>query len=248
MEIPDAYVASLREAHKLEAVVTSVGFDDLLDVTLPLNLTQLDAIYVVTISRDARTIQVCLKHGVMAVICDELHTGTKFAKGLGLNVGFMRLQYQGWRITMDADIVLPPHFRRVLLNYETLDHQCLYGADRVNLVGPDQWALASKPQWGNRDNVHTDLPIGPRLLSPALGYLPTGYFQMWHAQTHKLYPSTAGAAGLDDVAFATQWPKSHRRLLPSFLVYHLCVAQPVLSENWDGIRRHPRHEATGERV
>lgn len=243
MQMPPGLLASVRETDKLEAVVTSVGFDDLLDVTLPANLLQLDALYVVTSHTDYRTQQVCRKHGAIAVLTDAFGPSGSFAKGAGINFGFARCRYRGWRICLDADIVLPPHFRRVVLNHDTLDHQTLYGADRVNIVGVSQWGRVMSSQWGELETVYTGLPIGPRLISLSYGYVPTGYFQMWHSDCHKTYPSTAGGAGLDDVTFALQWPLSYRRLLPSFLVYHLCVAEPSHGENWDGHRRHPRVEA-----
>lgn len=244
MDAPPGFLSGLRDADKLEAVTISVGFDDLLDVTLPLNLLQLDALYVVTSSKDARTIQVCKKHGAIPVVTDVL--GDEFAKGAGINLGFLRARYRGWRVCLDADIVLPSHFRRALVNYESLDHQVLYGADRVNLIGQESWARVTKSQWGEMETIYTGLPIGPRLMSSAYGYVPIGYFQLWHSDCHKPYPSTLGGAGLDDVTFALQWPQSHRRLLPSFVVYHLCVSPPTLGENWDGIRRHPRTDVGPE--
>ena len=245
MDLPGGFIASIREQDKIEAVVASVGFDDLLDVTLPHTLTQVDAAYVVTSMTDAKTVQVCRKHGAVPIQTDAFGTSEgRFLKGQGLNLGLIRMQYHGWRVALDADIILPPHFRRVVVNHETLDVQCLYGADRVNLVGPESWGRARAAQWGVQDQVHTGLPIGPRLVTPAHGYIPIGYFQMWHSKGQKMYPSTAGGAGLDDVAFALQWPRSHRRLLPSLIVYQVCVAEPVSAENWDGVRRHPRVPTT----
>ena len=38
---------------------------------------------------------------------------------------------------MDSDICLPDNFRRMLFNHTHLDPSCIYGADRVNIVGQD---------------------------------------------------------------------------------------------------------------
>lgn len=244
MEPPKDFITSLREHDKIEAVVVSVGFDDLLAVTARLNLPHLDNLFVVTTHADAKTQRVCEELGATAVLTDTLEfRGKTFAKGAGLNAGLCHCQYRGWRLILDADIVLPDHFRRVLLNYTHLDDQCVYGADRVDVVGLDALKRHSVTQWGHREEVRVDLPIRARVVTRDYGYLPLGYFQLFHAACSKHYPSTAGGAGLDDVIFSQQWPLSHRRLLPSLFVYHLCTAPPTLGENWDGTRRSPRLES-----
>lgn len=250
-EAPPAFLNSIREADKLEAVVACVGFDDLLDVSLGYNLPHLDEVIVVTSMTDAKTVQVCKKHGVTVVQTDlyERH-GKTFAKGAALNAGLSRCMYRGWRMVLDADILLPDNFRRILLNHTHLDPSCLYGADRTDVIGGidvmglmnDWGAQIVKPQWGFREEMHVPTPIRSRVITRLYGYLPLGYFQLWHALSNHEYPSSQGGASLDDVLFAQQWPVSHRRLLPSLIVYHLCPSQPVLGENWDGIRRSPRLE------
>jgi hypothetical protein len=85
-----------------------------------------------------------------------------------------------------------------------------------------------------------DQPLSPRYVDPIRGYIPIGYFQLWHANTQKTYPYSLGTAAHDDVLFAEQWPASHRRHLPTVICYHLCAAPPRLGENWDGNRKQPR--------
>ena len=239
-EAPEAFLQSVRDGDKIEAVVACVGFDDLLEESLRHNLPHLDSLIVVTSPTDAKTVQVCRRFGAEVIQTDAF--GPQFAKGGGLNVGLGYFKYRGWRMVLDADILLPDNFRRILLNHTALDRNCLYGADRVDLVGREELDLlpASQPQWGLREEVFTGLPIRSRLVTRASGYLPLGYFQLWHATCQKPYPSSADGAGLDDVLFAQLWPATHRRLLPSVIVYHLCVNPPTLGENWDGVRRHPR--------
>lgn len=243
-DAPAAFITSLRESDKIEAVIPSVGFDDLLDITIPLNLPHLDRLFVVTSHADAKTVSVCKKYGATVVQTDLFESeGRTFAKGAGMNVGFSNLRFRGWRLALDADIVLPPTFRHVLLNYSALDPQCLYGADRADVIQSewDNWKdVVTQPQWGEREEMRIDLPIRGRVITRLYGYLPLGYFQLWHASNHHEYPSTAGGAGLDDVVFSQQWPEQYRRLLPSAIVYHLCANPPVLGENWDGVRRHAR--------
>ncbi len=77
-------------------------------------------------------------------------------------------------------------------------------------------------------------PLSPRYVDKLYSYAPLGYFQLWHAKTHKPYPYSLGTAAHDDIAFSTLWPESHRRLLPSVIVDHLCPETPYLSQNWEG--------------
>jgi len=237
--VPEPFLQAVREGDKIEAVVACVGFDDLLEESLRHNLPHLDSLIVVTSPTDAKTAHVCRRYGAEVIQTDAF--GHRFAKGAGLNVALGYFKYRGWRMVLDADILLPDNFRRILLNHTALDRDCLYGADRVDVIGREGIGrMSQQPQWGLREEVSTPLPIRSRLVTRACGYLPLGYFQLWHTSCQKPYPSSADGAGLDDVLFSQLWPATHRRLLPSVIVYHLCVNPPTLGENWDGVRRHPR--------
>ena len=240
---PRDLLRSIAEANKLEVIIPCVGFDDMLAVTLSQNVHHLDHLIVVTTHEDAQTCRVAEEYGATVIRTDLFgHQGKALAKGAALNAALAFCQFSGWRLVLDADIILPESFRRILFNHTHLDPQCLYGADRVDVIGRAALNSIKYPQWGHREEVLTNLPIRARVNTRLAGYLPLGYFQLWHAESHKSYPSTAGATGLDDAVFAMQWPVSHRRLLPSVIVYHICAAQPQLGENWDGVRRHPRWE------
>jgi glycosyltransferase involved in cell wall biosynthesis len=240
----------LADATRLEAITTCVGFDDLLDVTLGGNHPHLDTMIVVTSHSDQKTQQVCRKYGAICVQTDLFHKNQRgFNKGAAINAGFNRFQHHGWRLHLDADIILPDNFRRVLFNHSHLDRSCLYGADRVDVVGRGELKdLAAKvnqvPQhcwsvWIDPSTGH-GRQIGHRYVDTLSGYVPPGFFQLWHASQQKDYPWSLGDATHDDIAFAMQWAGEHRRLLPTALCYHLCAAPPELGQNWDGKRRQPR--------
>lgn len=237
-----------RESLRLEAVSVCVGFDDFLDVTLPLNHPHLDTMIVVTSHDDKKTHQVCRKHGAICVQTDLLKkNGRNFNKGAAINAGFDFFQYHGWRLHLDADIVLPDNFRRLLFNHTHLNPGVIYGADRVDVVGRknlDQLrhALRVEPQhaWNCLLSPRNLSPIGPRYIDPLRGYVPIGFFQLWNAIAQKAYPFSLGTAAHDDVMFAAQWPQGYRQTLPSVIVYHLCSRAPVWSENWNGQRKQPR--------
>lgn len=230
------------ESLRLEAVTTCVGFDDILDVTLTLNHPHLDTMIVVTTHADRLTQMCAQKHGAICVQTDLFFkNGRKFNKGAAINSGFGRFQYHGWRMHLDSDIILPDNFRRMAFNHTVLDENCIYGSDRVNLVGEKELreylkSVIRYPQAADsfRVNPQNNHPIEARYVDPLRGYVPIGYFQMWHAGSQHSYPYSLGTAAHDDVMFAEQWSVGHRRLLPTTIVYHLCANSSKMGENWEG--------------
>ena len=233
---------------RLEAVTACVGFDDMLDVTLALNHPHLDTMIVVTSHDDTRTQLVAKKHGAICVQTDLFQKNERhFNKGAAINAGLGRFQYYGWRLCLDADIALPDNARRMLFNHTKLDPGCIYGADRIDVIGAKDLAalksrLAASPQAAHGflvDPAH-QRPMGARYVDTLRGYCPMGFFQLWNARCDKPYPWSLGNAAHDDVMFADLWPGTQRRLLPSLICYHICSKPPVMGENWDGHRQQPR--------
>lgn len=235
------------ESLRLEIVTVCVGFDDILDITLTLNHCHSDHYIVVTSHSDRKTQAVARKHGATCVQTDLFKkNGRNFNKGAAINAGFDYFQFNGWRTHLDADIVLPDNFRRVLFNHSHLEQHCIYGVDRFNVVGPEK--INALRKGGDRQYHHGLLlgetgqqhPLGHRLVCNLRGYLPLGFFQLWHASTQKRYPHSLGTAAHDDMMFSALWPESCRRHLPSVICHHLCPAPPKVGENWDGNRKQPR--------
>jgi hypothetical protein len=233
------------EALRLEYVTTSVGFDDMLDVSLAANHPHFDTAIIVTSHDDERTQKVAAKHGAICVLSDLFSkNGRVFNKGAAINDGFSRWQYHGWRAHMDADIIVPDNFRRILFNHTVLDQSCIYGADRIDVVGREPLArIGREPQ-----HIYSFLMtpqhrhvISSRYVDTLRGYVPIGYFQLWHAgKQPREYPYSLGNAAHDDVMFAHQWPRERRRLLPTMVLWHL-IPEPQngMGLNWEG-RRQPR--------
>ena len=241
--IPESTYAA--ESLRIEAVTTCVGFDDLLDVTLGHNVHQVDTMIVVTAHDDHRTQRCCQKHGAICVQTDLFKkNGRNFNKGAAINAGMDWFQFHGWRLHLDSDIVLPENFRRVLFNHTHLERDVIYGAARMDVIGRHALRDIRRHPSHSRHFVHVPGPehasASGQFFSPLRGYLPIGYFQLWHASAQKSYPYSLGTAAHDDVMFAGQWPESRRRLLPTLHVYHLCTRRPSVGENWDGHRHQPR--------
>jgi hypothetical protein len=229
------------ESLRLEIVTTCVGFDDILDVTLTANHKQSDHYIVVTTHADRLTQKVAKKHSVTCVLSDLFFkNGRKFNKGAAINAGFDYFQYYGWRLHLDSDIMLPDNFRRVLFNHTHLERHCLYGCDRLNIVGSDN--INKLIHAGNQQHHHglllgeteADGELGHRLVDSLRGYLPLGFFQLWNYKTQKPYPYSLGTAAHDDMMFSALWTTQSRRHLPSVICYHLCPETPKVSQNWEG--------------
>lgn len=236
----------LRESNRLEYVTTCVGFDDLLEVTLSANMPHVDSAIVVTSHADAKTKAVAKKFGALTVETDLFRKNDRrFNKGAAINVGFDRFQWRGWRMHLDADIALPDNFRRMLFNLTHLDSSCIYGADRVDVHGRDEYEAVRRGVSPQHDESAFLQPrsqrrIAARFIDPLRGYVPIGFFQLWHSTMQKPYPYSLGSAAHDDVMFASAWPEASRRLLPTVICYHLVSRDPKLGDNWDGVRRQPR--------
>jgi len=239
---PDVYAA---DSLRLEGITTSVGFDDILDVTLETNHKHFDTMIVVGKGDDVKTRKCCEKHNAIFV---ESHlfgkNGRNFNKGAAINQGFGHFQWYGWRLHLDSDIMLPDNFRRMLFNHTQLDRECLYHADRVDVIGWDEINALRYPKTPQHHHnviqTHARRPLRERYVDKLYGFIPIGYFQLWHATKQKVYPHGLGTAAHDDVLFAAQWAPEHRRMLPSAVVHHVCAKQPQYKENWDGKRGQPR--------
>jgi len=229
------------EARCLECVTACVGFDDILDITLKHNHKHFDTYIVVTSHADKATQKVCSKHSVTCVQTDLFGKNKrKFNKGAAINAGFDYFQWHGWRLHLDADIILPDNFRRVLFNHQHLDPFCLYGADRMDIIGLDELEDLEMHQHQHRLLIDPGAPnLGHRLVCSLRGYLPRGFFQLWNARCQKPYPYSLGTAAHDDMMFSALWPEANRRHLPGVICYHLVPEEPAIGRNWEG-RKSPR--------
>lgn len=225
---------------KIEAVVVCKDYGDFLAHTLPENIEQLDRMVVVTHPADTETKELCRHHSVDVVETEVFHEdGDRFNKWRALNLGLSHLKHDGWVLVIDADIMLPHKFRD-MLNRAKLDTKNLYGADRLNTGSFENWqahAHTTVPQHRWRYLVHPtpEFPVGARLLHAEYGYLPIGYFQLWHSSQHRQYPIHNGSAEHGDVLFAVQWARERRILLPELFVYHLeSDGDAPMGTNWKG--------------
>lgn len=231
-------------AIKLEAITVCVDCADYLNEVLPYNLPQVDHLVVVTASHDKETLEVCRKFGVTCRPTDLIYKdGDSFAKARGIDFGIGFLRQDSWILHFDCDIVFPQMMRR-WLEWVKLDEECIYGADRVLCPSSKEWYSYKKTQDMQYD-YHCRInpppwPIGARIaLHEYQGYVPIGYYQLWHGKHGRRYPLRQSTAEHTDVLHAVQWNSHHRRLLPEFFVVHLQEGEQPMGTNWKG-RKSPR--------
>lgn len=224
-----------------EAVVICDKYSDFLVHTLPQNKIIFNRIVVVTSYEDKETQRVCEFHHVECIPTDSLESRKKiFRKGAGINVGLSLLKLDGWAVHLDADILLPPQTRG-LLEQASLNPTMIYGIDRFLVRGYeafDEFRREPKLQQECGAYIHMNaFPIGTRVMQGnASGYVPIGFFQMWHPGVSGItrYPEGHTDAGREDGSFAMQWPRSHRALIPEIVGYHLESDDARNASNWSG--------------
>lgn len=224
---------------KLEAVIVCKDYSDFLEQTLPENLKVLDRVVVVTHPDDKGTQRLCNRYGVDCIETEVMHDdGDALNKGRMINLGLSHLRHSDWLLHLDADILLPHRFRD-MLSRAHLKSTNIYGADRLNVLNYENWVkfrhkTVPQHQWRFMVTPNAEFPLGARLVHMEYGYVPCGYFQLWHSSLKRRYPVVTGSAEHSDVMFGIQWPREKRILLPEFFVYHLESEECEMGKNWRG--------------
>src|SRR5690348_374618 len=111
----------------IEAVTVCVGYGDILEYTARQNAPLFDRWLIITSPDDEETREVCRKHSLATLLSNDHHRqGDAFNKGRLIERGLQHLSANGWRLHVDADIVIP-HYGRRLLESAHLDERKIYG-------------------------------------------------------------------------------------------------------------------------
>lgn len=230
---------------KIEAIVTCVQYSDFLAETLPHNRTLFDRMIVVTAPEDKETRALCEHWNVECLPTDSFNSRwDQFCKGAAINDGLAKLDKSDWIVHLDADILLPP-LTRGLLEDAALDPSFIYGIDRVMVTDYVKWRkFLSKPvsQLAGGAFLRVEEFLrGDRLVTRQFGgWVPIGFFQMWHGSSGRLtYPTEHTSAARGDVQFATQWPRTKRALIPEIIGYHIESEVVEMGTNWLGRKTKP---------
>lgn len=226
---------------KLESVVVSVDYADILAYTLPQNSRYFDRMVVVTSSRDRDTKRLCEIYGVKCVVTDLFYEGAVFNKAAGINEGLKHLDKDGWVLHMDGDIWLHPQSVRELRALK-LNSQNLYGCDRVMIESYEQWLrFLSMPDLYREDWLIrlSEYKVGSRITQYWDGghWQVLGFFQLWHPSSSGVfdYPDSNDASK-SDILFSQKWSRSRRVLIPEVMAIHLENQESQTGTNWGGRR------------
>lgn len=231
---------------QMECVTVCVNYADMLAHTLPHNRVLFDRMVVVTAPEDRETQRVCRYWDVKTVLTDEIRSRwpKEFHKGKGINEGLAALSKNGWLVHLDADVVLPVHFRKFMAGAE-LDTSMIYGCDRVEFKSYEDFqSFYGNPQLQIDGDYNCFVNVshceGQRIGTRVAffhqgGYLPIGFVQVWHADSGFLkYQDGHTDASREDNLFALQWPRAKRGFLPEVLAYHLESEEAPMAVNWKG--------------
>lgn len=234
---------------KIEAVVTCVNHADFLAHTIAHNRGHFDRLVIVTAPEDTATRRVCEAWGVEHKLTDAFLSRWEglFLKGAGINEGLRMLDRDAWLVHMDADVILPPHFRGAL-EIADLDTSMIYGVDRQCFRSYEEWIRFLErpaPQLEQDLFIHpaNGAELGARIFHPETGWFPLGFFQLWHADSGvREYVADQKSAARDDSHFSCLWPRKKRGIIPEIVAYHLESEVAPMGRNWQGRKSKPfRH-------
>lgn len=230
----------------IEAITVSDQYSDFLAETVKWNIDHVDRWIIVSSPEDVATHEVCRKYNLELLISeDHKKYGDTFNKGRLIERGLQHLSAEGWRLHIDADIVLPYHFKK-LLRAADIQEDKIYGCDRIMINGYDEWVKFQNLGWTthdyqNRVVIPKGYQIGTRWCHIEGGYTPIGFFQLWASQNDHFrgtrirpYPTRHNDACRSDVQFSMKFDRCKRELLPEVVVVHLESEPAKLGANWCG--------------
>jgi hypothetical protein len=235
----------------IEAITVCVGYGDFLRETARVNRPLVDDLVVVTSPDDHETRGVCKEMSLRHVLSEDHRRNGSFNKARLIQRALDQIGANGWILHLDADIVLPLRFRE-FLDWAHLDERCIYGVDRCNVQSWEAWrAVCNMGGWDNHrygcaQSFLRESPVGGRHVPWLHGYVPIGFFQLWHGSAMidrgyhlRRYPLHHGDAARTDVQFALQWDRRFRQLLPEVIVLHLESEPAAQGANWNGRTTKP---------
>lgn len=221
----------------MEAVTVCVNYGDFLAHTLPHNRKHFSNYIVVTSTTDSFTKRICDFYEVKCIQTDVFYQDDAiFNKGKGINEAIKQLKLDRWMLHLDADIYLFPNFINILKGAE-LDSKSLYSIDRLMCNSFEDWIDFQSNPLTIYNGITEKFKIGTRLINEKdNGYLPLGYFQLWHPKMSGIYyyDESHDKADYSDLKFSLQWPREKRKLIADMFVMHLDSQKSDMGENWSG--------------
>lgn len=205
-QAPADIVKIASRERKLDVVIVSVDYNDVLDITLERNSKIFESIVVVTSNSDSECDRICRKHGVKVVKTDCMYSGgASFNKGKAINLGMASIENPDVVLLLDADVIVED-----MPDLSSINENIIYYRDRIMLR---DYAAFERYESGERS-----------LETQSIG--PVGYFQLFSYKGQK-YPESSHDAAWSDVKFARRFRHKRRIETP---VLHLGED----GKNWKG--------------
>lgn len=210
----------------VSCIVVSVGRARHLAITLPLNITQVDEMIVVTTSSDVQTQDLVRAfEGVKLVISDRCYDDNHaFNKGRMINDGLQAVTQMDWVILTDADVLLNPALKQWMAQ-NAINPGVLYGTQRVEV---------------KEEMIQQSGTLRIKLDATGFNAEPNGYFQLFNRRAlairdrGKAVMSEAFcSAGGVDSWFLQQFPKDKRHVVFELAVVHIQHGT-VWGSGWNG--------------
>lgn len=196
---------------EIVGLVVCVDFSEWLPEVLEANKRHFDRYAVVTTPADTRTQEIAAAAGVDVVLSERCYDGDDaFNKGKMLNDGLQYLQPSDWVLLHDADVLLAPYWGEWIRSH-VLNPGCLYHAQRLHAMRPEQWTAACK-DWSMIRYL--------RIREPAADRLPFGFHQLWNVRAaairgrQPLVSEAFPTAAAVDYHWYRLWPADKRVMLP----------------------------------
>lgn len=208
----------------MKAIIVSVDYADILELTLPRNAHHFEHVVVITTlptDQATRAVVAPIENATCFGTDAFYRDGADFNKGRALELVLSALSWPSWICHLDADVILPR-----VIDWPKLKVGHLYLGRRRICPDIELGAKLSENQW-------EDYPICQEQIDWP------GFFQLFHAEDPVLaqrpwYPTNWRHAGGADTEFNNKWFQEQRELV-GFAVLHL--GEPRL--NWWG-RQTPR--------
>jgi glycosyltransferase involved in cell wall biosynthesis len=214
--IPESNSQSNNRVKKLDVVIVSVNYNDLLLVSLQHNSKIFDNITVVTSNDDLLCQKICQKFGVNYVITDVMYDENAiFNKGKAINEGVKSLKDPDFILLIDADIVIKDK-----IDVNELNENILYSSDR--------WICKSYNlynQW--QEGTLTIEKIGRNEGDKGIGFFQLFNISNSNIDKEKPYPEMSNNAAWSDLVFRDKFVI--RNKVENTIIH---LGDPY--KNWDG--------------
>ena len=132
---PTVSTTPTKRSKKLDVIIVSVDYNDLLILTLQKNRKIFHNITVVTSKTDQKCKEICDKFGVSCIQTDIMYdNNSTFNKGKAINVGINSIENPDLILLLDADIIVEND-----INLHDLNDKYLYTSERIILPNYDSY-------------------------------------------------------------------------------------------------------------